>query len=506
MDGELLASGLDLASAARKVVSQPMDHFPALISDLCLRDASSTLAEFTEANFSRDPIAVHEVLTMPRSKFGQRPVSVLSPESRTMYVALVDRLADALVEPTRGAGKWREHTNFGLEGANSHIVDLDIAACYEYVNHGLLADELLLRSMDVQGVAGLRELLGGLAPRGYGIPQMMEASDRLADTYLSILDRRLARAGYASHRFADDIRVSAQNWEEANQIIEAASEMARDLGLVLSSEKTKIGKQSKVAELERKNRYSLSKFLDTAQDDETLDEFFDSGPYADDDVDESVDDERRDDDLLNTYFDILTRYPNVRPGSDQPDAPTDIAIQRFIRISLAQLGKWDKRLPDKALGELIYHDPLRIEDVCRYLQERAGDNKFAGERHWRSAEWLAQLGRQSPWAKVWLLKLAGELQEPDSQDAESRAQVLKWAQAQMNDAHETVRTEAAWLLAGHRALDRENIQNLYAASTTISRPALASAVARQQDLPATLVKAVRDDSPLTKAAFEWATQ
>ena len=53
---------------------------------------------------------------------------------------------------------------------------------------------------------------------------MLNGSDRLADTYPSILDRQLHRQRYPSSRYVDDIRIIAKSWEEANTMIEEVAE------------------------------------------------------------------------------------------------------------------------------------------------------------------------------------------------------------------------------------------------------------------------------------------
>jgi RNA-directed DNA polymerase len=53
------------------------------------------------------------------------------------------------------------------------VVELDIAACYEYLDHSILADELLLRSMAPAVVDMLTAVLQDVSSRGRGLPRCL---------------------------------------------------------------------------------------------------------------------------------------------------------------------------------------------------------------------------------------------------------------------------------------------------------------------------------------------
>jgi hypothetical protein len=477
----------------------------------CLSEAAETLKKYTIATFSSGRGAVHETVTMPRAGFGPRPVTVLSPESRAAYLALVEALDSALPEASRGQGKWSAYRAFGLEGEHEHVVELDIAACYEYVNHRVLADELLLRSMDLPVVHALEAFLSSVFPRGYGIPQMLTASDRLADAYLSILDRRLGRAGLEAHRFADDIRVLARDWEHANTIVEAASEAARELGLVLSAEKTTIYRRETLVEQTAREDEFYADYFRRAHEDLIEEAFVSAGPYAGEaDTDEE---EGEEDDQREEFFTLAIAETARRIVGDYIDASgtgvteegVDPSLRRFVTRALLILSDDDERVSDEALVRLVFLDARRFQDVCRYLRLRARDERFRNERHWSSIERLSRLGRQSAWAKLWLLEVAERLATPRKVKGERTAftQFNDWAARQLGDHHEIVRCTAAWYLSGWQLLDADHLSRLYAESSSISRPALAASATRQDGLPTRLVAAMRDDSPLSKAAAAW---
>jgi RNA-directed DNA polymerase len=256
---------LDLHGAAKRTVARPHDHFPPLITDRCLEDGVSKLTAFIASSFAAGTRIHSETLTMPRRDGVPRPVTVLSPASRALYRSLVEHISDSLPPPSRAAGRWEEHRAFGLEGAHDHVVDIDIASCYEYIDHESLWDELNLRSMNLDAVGGIISLLGELYERPRGLPQMLDISDRLGDAYLSRLERSLQRDGLEVHRFADDLRVIAGDWESANIYLERAAEYARRDGLILSTKKSTIYKRTTLARQEHTDSEFFVRYFQQAR-------------------------------------------------------------------------------------------------------------------------------------------------------------------------------------------------------------------------------------------------
>jgi RNA-directed DNA polymerase len=258
-------SKLDLSTSASDVVTKPLDHFPWLILDRCLEEAASELVAQTAAAFTDGYSVQGETLTMPRRGFGPRPVLLTSSPARVLYQALVNTMSPDLVEPTRAPGKWDRHEDFGVSGEHSHLVEFDIASCYEYVEHKRLHDELLVRTMRPAEVRGLTYYLGELCGQDRGLPQMLGASDRLADTYLSKLERQLLLDGETLSRFVDDFRVISSSWEHGNSVIERAAEYAGALGMILSSEKTAVRRRDRLELRRTKERNLLSAYSTAAE-------------------------------------------------------------------------------------------------------------------------------------------------------------------------------------------------------------------------------------------------
>lgn len=490
LNDELEKFKKQLIKSAKLTAKQPLDHFPHLISYRCLIDAHDVLADASWSAMENGRLRAAESLTMPRHGFGPRPVTVLSPTTRTVYGALVERLSPALVEPSRAKGKWKAHHQFGRTGDHTHVVDLDLTACYEFVDHRDLAEELVLRSMDPDTVRALVAVLDAVNDRSRGLPQMLETSDRLADTYLAVIDRHLARTGFEAHRYVDDYRVLANSWNEANVIIEEVADRARALGLTLSSAKTTIRLRKTVDDAESAAETFLDTYFEEAGVEEDEDGRLD--PY-----DRDYDDEALETDVAGAYVDVLDHWHDLFETKET----MPVGMLTNIGGAIAGASTAETRLTDKQLNDLVFDDPLRLELTCRYLVDRIGTDSDADQ--WTTLETLAGMGRQSPWAKLWLLDTTAQFLTAGVDGASPG--VLSWVAKQLDNPSEVVRSEAAWVTATHGSLTNDQLRFLYTRATDVTAPAIAAAAGvAGETVDKKMVVAIRDASPLNHAAVQWA--
>jgi RNA-directed DNA polymerase len=184
-----------------------------------------------------------EVIAMSKSGHGVRPVAVWDFPSRILYGALTLRVANSL--PTVARMSWRAFRREPLKQAGAYVISSDIAACYEYIDHELLVDELLIHSADHAVVESLAALLSETANRRYGLPQESWASDLLASAFLFRLERILVRRGLQVSRFSDDFRFTCKSWSDAVRALEIFSEEARRMGLAINDLKTVTWKRAR---------------------------------------------------------------------------------------------------------------------------------------------------------------------------------------------------------------------------------------------------------------------
>ncbi|WP_010202141.1 RNA-directed DNA polymerase [Salinibacterium sp. PAMC 21357] len=480
---------LDLMGAAKAATAIPLDHLPLLIGDECLTGNESELVKATATGYEAGRIVETETISMPRQGFGPRPVTVLSPVDRTMYVALTGALAPTLPEPTRGPGKYKTFTSFGMPGTSTethYVVTIDIAAAYEYVDHGTLRNELILHTMDVSLADSVVALLEGAFGRPRGLPQMLAPSDLLADTYLAAIERSLQRRGHLVARYADDFRVLAENWGIANEIIEEAASVARRYGLVLSSEKTKIQKAATLQAREKEHESFVQNYFDKAKGD-LVDFDYIIGPYEDVDTVEIPPEDKE-------AFEEA--YRNILQDWAKNPAEAALHFASAIGAALSALENATDPLPGSLLEKIAFYQPVRLDAVAEYIVKRE-----EVELQWQTLRSLVAMERQGPWTKLWLLWLGEKLSVLEGEHSEV---VMAWAIEQIGDQHELVRAQAAWLLSGRSLITPTQLADLYSPATTLSRPALAACLGRLGE-PATsqVAKAFIGDSRLSGKAFAW---
>jgi RNA-directed DNA polymerase len=480
---------LNLDSAAESTVSSALLQMPHLISDRCLTRASKDLAAYSRSTFRSGHFPVMETIAMPKKGLGPRPVDVMSPEGRTMYQALVDSLAPDLPAPSRDKG-WAKHELFGmgvLENEAIRIVDFDIAACYQYIDHKRLGEELVMHTLDAEVVQGLMDLLADLYPKQVGIPQATAPSHLLADTYLEIIERAILREGHEVHRFADDFRIITEGWGAAHAAIERASEISRENGLVLADGKTLIRSQKQIGDTAAEIEAAFEIYRAKATTDLTYIEFGQVG-YDDFELVETAPNANEVDAAA------LTRIVEDWVTGDREKRSIHA---RFGSRALQALQKTPDRLPEAWLVEIATREPIRLVDIARYLSSRP-----EMEANWTALAQLTHMPRQSPWAKMWIAKLADQFETVETADRET---VITWARQTVNgDRHEVVRAEVAWFLANHSLTTIEDLARLYVRASDVTKVGLAAcAGAQSRQTMKSAAKAIRNDTALTKAAFDW---
>nr|WP_231713818.1 RNA-directed DNA polymerase [Arthrobacter sp. zg-Y916] len=425
---------------------------------------------------------------MPKKGLGPRPISLLSPETRTLYEALVERLKPRLPTPSR-SGSIEAHHLFGTTGPQNdsiRIVDFDIAACYEYVDHRILSEELVIQTLDAETVSVLKDLLLEMFPRGVGIPQAMEPSHLLADSYLDQVERNIVRDGYEVHRYADDFRIIAPSWGEAHEAIERAVDVTRQRGLVLADGKTRIRSVRQILEEIQEQEKILQQYRNKAADELGSIDYVQVG-YEDfeeillepdpDQVDFAA--------LAQVVEDWVSGDPEQRSVHAQ-----------FGARALQVLQAAPERISDEWLVRIAEREPIRLLNIVRYLAGRPET-----EENWSSLSKLTKLPRKSPWARLWMMHLGDQLEK---KGWPGEAEFLEWSRTLLTDRYETVRAEAAWLLAGHKNISFEELADLFVASTDVTRIGIAASAGRMDvGKENRMAKALKSDSVLSRAAYEW---
>ncbi|MFI7140834.1 reverse transcriptase domain-containing protein [Streptomyces massasporeus] len=490
-----MTNDLNITKAVAKTLATPLDRLPSLITDRSLENSHETVAGLVGLTSSpRTPIPV-ETITMPKKKFGQRPIVIPDVSARSLFVALIDSIEKYLEPDSRTSGKWEAYEDFAKQSPSEYIVEIDIAACYEFIDHEILHRELLIRTMNADKAEAIRSFLERCSFNNRGLPQLSSPSDRLADLYLSVLERRLMRHKLEVLRYADDFRVRVDSWDAANEVIEYAAEYARDLGLILSSDKTKIFRVDRYKERLDKERELQQRYLDRAKAKLTLVQLAGS----DYDVEFVEIPPAEEEALIASMHRIVNDWHNhTKWGKPDTENRAEVALRKMIPYALTALQK-DRRIDAQVFTDLIYRDPLRLERVCKYVLSRMEGFDEATE-NWALLRSIVQAGKVGPWARIWLLHVAGKLPACDTADAKW---VLEWAQGQCKDRHEIVRAEAAWVSAKFGHLNDDMAMSLLKEATAISEHGIAASMGRQGTLNRSVVNSVVSGRPINKGAYDW---
>ncbi|WP_144066009.1 RNA-directed DNA polymerase [Gordonia lacunae] len=186
-----------------------------------------------------------QVLLADKDGRGSRPLTELRLEDAVLYRAIVHLLQGQLPDGACARPPIASFRKAPIDHLvdtemfdSAYVVKTDVTAYYEFVDHTLLADELIGQTGDQFAVEALIALLQHIMNRNVGLPQVHSASDILGDLYIDPARRRLRRKGYAVWTYSDDFLIAAPDLRTARIAIESCSREARALGLVLNERKT----------------------------------------------------------------------------------------------------------------------------------------------------------------------------------------------------------------------------------------------------------------------------
>ncbi len=211
--------------------------------------------QLKEGRYRSRPVKRVEI-DKPGSK-SKRPLGIPSVMDRVCQQALLQVL-EPIFEPTFA------EVSFGFRpGRSAHmamrrvwghlqqaewIVDADIADFFGTLSHELLIDKVATRVADGRVLGLLRQMLkaGALRDGVYessiaGTPQGGVVSPLLSNIYLHVFDEKMAQAGFALTRYADDWVTICRTREEAERALASARAVLEgELKLQVHPEKTRI--------------------------------------------------------------------------------------------------------------------------------------------------------------------------------------------------------------------------------------------------------------------------
>jgi hypothetical protein len=207
-----------------------------------------------EAGVSSMPAAV---INVRKAHQAIRPVPAVGILERIIFRALTDLVLQHIPLVRRSVSDYRSfiagpithafngRSSFRLSDAKAgYVIEADIAGFYQYIDHSILLNELELRTGKISESRLLTQFLNEVQTKTFGLPQLLDPSDRLSDIYVEKIERDLIRRDFKVWRYNDDFRFAIDKYGRAQEVTEQLGNSAHDMGLLLNEAKTRIVKFS----------------------------------------------------------------------------------------------------------------------------------------------------------------------------------------------------------------------------------------------------------------------
>lgn len=204
-----------------------------------------------------EPSPVKRVYIPKPGKREKRPLGIPTVRDRVVQAA-VRNVIEPIFEqefkdcsygfrPKRSCKDALRTVTQGIEEGYRYVVDADIEAFFDTIDHKILMTLVEKRIADGRVLALIQQFLkqgvmenGNLMLPSDGTPQGGVISPLLANIYLHELDRELSEQGYRLTRYADDLVILCRTMTEAQQALSMLRAQIQHLALRLHPEKTKV--------------------------------------------------------------------------------------------------------------------------------------------------------------------------------------------------------------------------------------------------------------------------
>ena len=187
----------------------------------------------------------------------KRPLGIPTVRDRVVQTAL-QRVIEPIFErdfaegsygfrPGRGCKDALRRVDQLLKAGYVHVVDADLKSYFDTIEHDKLMDRVKEKISDGRVLELIamflkQDILDGLeswTPET-GSPQGAVISPLLSNIYLDPLDHRIAEAGLAMVRYADDFVILCKSPADADRALQLVQAWVAENGLTLHPEKTRV--------------------------------------------------------------------------------------------------------------------------------------------------------------------------------------------------------------------------------------------------------------------------
>jgi RNA-directed DNA polymerase len=485
---------LDLKAAVEHEVSRPPGLLPSRALEGALKARVDDVTRYLTGVFRRGiELSGADEIQATKAGGGLRPLTVLGLPERVLLEALTAH-ASTLVPPVeREWSTWDSFARAPLDvDGVKYVVNADVAAFFQYVDHELLEGELVAQTGDATTASAISELLHGVMQRRVGLPQLYRGSDFLSELVIDIVERRLLRSGLDVWRFNDDFRVATRSWRRAREVIESLDREVRRVGLTLNEEKTYAQRASTYREWLSASDRVWDEVSDAVDFDFRAFDLYTVAPLPGQEDEEEPDPEELENAAIRAleFWNDLT----VNPG-DHPLRVYRSLLSRAL-WSLISLGS------PAGLGYLrkvLAIEPQLSPTVGRYLAAASASEEEAAAAQLETLVTDRSLFLNA-WQRIWLLDAAVSF------DDELPESVVTWAKTCLRSSQPGIlRARAAVALSWYGEISPEDVLRVYEQVAPASKPDAILAVANTLGPDDPRTRAIVRDSPIAAWIVEWAS-
>jgi hypothetical protein len=452
---------------------------PRTIVDEVLVARSPELGRLLTAQLAHGlAFTVPEVLSVSKPSRGRRPVVVLPPRERVLYRALTDALGEAVPVPNRDSETFEAFKAAPLDSPQSRFVSMtDVAACYQYIDHEVIHEELISRTADPFLSSAIVGFLQGVGGQRFGMPQNREASHRLAELILDIPERALRRKGYQIWRYNDDFRIATHDRPTAHEALEDLEVALRGIGLTLNDEKTSVKSRESYSEWASATDDRLAEVQEAAS--------FDIAGF---DYDGDILELDRVGVMTSSAIRLLELWQDDLTNDRNRYGPEAVVGRQMLSIALGVLGAVGDEAGLAHCPAILQSEPSRVSVVAKYMRSlMGGPHETEVDRTYEAILDPAD-SYLSAWHSLWLL-------EPLRRSIGLTPRQTEWLGVLVRGRSDYVRAAAACVLSSEGLADIGYIAQVFDSSSAASKPLLVQAMVEQEgDLPSgTLEATLRDD-------------